>query len=119
MSDTVFDRDAFAKRCVYDSELQEEIVQGSLPDLEQHIRSVAEAFEHGEAKQLERAAHALKGTSGTLSALDLQAAARQIETDAKEGRLTADSGKRIHGLREQAEALRVRLKELGFPLPEG
>ena len=119
MSDMVFDEEAFAKRCVHDSELQQEIVEGSLPDLEQHIRSVAAAFERGDATQLERAAHALKGTSGTLSALELQAAARQIETAAKEAQLTAGTGEHIRSLREQAEALRARLRELGFRLPEG
>ena len=117
MSKPVFDREAFAKRCVYDDELQEEIILGSFPDIERHLARVEAAFEKGNAEELERSAHALKGTSGTLSALRLQEKAQAIELAAKSSTLDSSTEANVRELRNDRQELRARLEELGYSLP--
>lgn len=117
MSELVFDHDAFAKRCVYDDELQEEIIRGSFPDIERHLARVEAAFEKGNAEELERSAHALKGTSGTLSALRLREKAQAIELAAKNSALDSSTEANVRELRNDKEELRTHLEELGYSLP--
>jgi HPt (histidine-containing phosphotransfer) domain-containing protein len=116
VNEPVFDHEAFAKRCVYDDELQEEIIRGSFPDIERHLAQVEAAFEKGNAEELERSAHALKGTSGTLSALRLQEKARAIELAAKSSALDSSTEANVRELRNDSQELRARLEELGYSL---
>jgi HPt (histidine-containing phosphotransfer) domain-containing protein len=117
MSREVFNSTSFAVRCVRDPELQQEIVEGSLPDIERHIAAIEEAYTQADPEQLERAAHALKGTSGTLSAERLMSSAVELELSAKQGDLRT-AGSRVPGLRSLAEEFRRALREHGFHLPE-
>ncbi len=80
-----FDHEAFKKRCVNDEELERTIMEGSIPNIPEQLQKIDEAYESGDAYRLERAAHGLKGTSGTLSALELQETAMAIEMSAKSG----------------------------------
>ena len=86
----VFDREAFNKRCVGDEELEREIMDGSIPTIPDQLKRIEEAFRAGDAYKLEREAHGLKGTSGTLSALALQQSAQDIEVSAKSGEVSPD-----------------------------
>lgn len=75
----VFDKEAFRKRCVYDGELEHTILRGSLKDLESQINELKQNLADRDYKQLERTAHALKGTAGTISALKLHTTAQELE----------------------------------------
>jgi len=75
----VFDREAFRKRCIYDEVLEQTILNGSIDDLSSQVQQLKQHFRQWNSKQLERTAHALKGTAGTLSALRLYASAQQLE----------------------------------------
>jgi len=79
----VFDREAFRKRCIYDEELEQTILHGSINDLNTQVQQLKQHFQNRDCQQLERTAHALKGTAGTLSALRLHASAQQLELTAR------------------------------------
>src|SRR6056297_2494228 len=79
----IFDKSAFKKRCVYDKELEHTILYGSMKDLELQIETLKKNFAGGDYHSLERSAHALKGTSGNLSALRLYASAEQLDASVK------------------------------------
>jgi HPt (histidine-containing phosphotransfer) domain-containing protein len=51
------------------------------------MRRLEDARESGEAAQLERAAHGLKGASGTISARHVEVLARNVEELARAGRM--------------------------------
>jgi HPt (histidine-containing phosphotransfer) domain-containing protein len=116
MEPEIFDREAFAKRCVYDEELQEEIIRGSLPDVAAHVSAVEEAFERGDPNALERSAHALKGSCGTLSAIDLRETAREIEMAAKEANFSAETAQQVRSLRTKDREFREHLRDAGFDI---
>ena len=79
----VFDQAAFRKRCIYDAELEQTILHGSMGDLESQVKLLKQLLQEQNCRQLERTAHALKGTAGTLSALRLHASAQQLELSAR------------------------------------
>lgn len=79
----IFDKSAFQKRCVYDKELEYTILYGSMKDLQLQIDTLKQNFAEGDYHSLARSAHALKGSSGNLSALRLYASAVQLEAAAK------------------------------------
>ena len=79
----VFNKEAFRKRCVYDEALERTILHGSLDDLHAQVKQLQQDFSKRDFKTLERTAHALKGTSGTLSAARLHATAQQLELSAR------------------------------------
>lgn len=80
----VFNKAAFQKRCVYDSELELTILEGSLGTLREQLHKIGAYFEAADYYQVERNAHSLKGTSGTLSAERLSAAAMDLELRSRE-----------------------------------
>jgi len=82
-SPTIFDKSAFQKRCVYDKELEHTILYGSMENLQLQIDTLKQNFAEGDYHSLARNAHALKGTSGNLSALRLYASAEQLEAATK------------------------------------
>ncbi len=75
----VFDKEAFRRRCVYDGELEHTILHGSLKDLESQIHKLKQNYDDQNYQELERTAHALKGTSGTISAMRLHTTAQELE----------------------------------------
>jgi HPt (histidine-containing phosphotransfer) domain-containing protein len=80
----VFDDAAFEKRCLGERELILEILSGSLPALSIHMENLRSCFELGDYAELERSAHSLKGSSGTLSALRLYSTVSELELKARE-----------------------------------
>ena len=82
-STPIFDKSAFQKRCVYDKELEHTILYGSMQDLRLQIDTLKQYFKEDDYHSLAQIAHALKGTSGNLSALRLYASAKQLESSAK------------------------------------
>lgn len=117
---TVFDYEAFEERCLGEEDLILEILSGSLRDLTTHISRIRSYLEHGEYGNLERSAHALKGTSGTLSALQIHETASELELTARKAAgmekdyFTALSELLSRVERENAEFLNVIYKK--YPL---
>ncbi|MCF7914190.1 MAG: Hpt domain-containing protein [Spirochaetaceae bacterium] len=64
-------------------ELEHTILYGSMKDLQLQIEALKQNFADSDYHSLARSAHALKGTSGNLSALRLYASAEQLEAAAK------------------------------------
>lgn len=79
----VFDVEAFEERCLGEEDLILEILRGSMKDLNTHIGRIRAYLERREYGNLERSAHALKGTSGTLSALQIHETAAELELTAR------------------------------------
>jgi len=113
----IFDKSAFKKRCVYDKELEHTILYGSMKDLQLQIETLKKNFAEGDYYSLERSAHALKGTSGNLSALRLYASAEQLEAAAKgfpkKGEPTGSKPKETEIRKEHVEQL-IKLTEKQF-----
>ncbi len=100
----VFNKEAFRKRCVYDENLERTILHGSLDDLHSQIEQLQQNFADHDYKTLERTAHALKGTSGTLSATRLHATAQQLELTARVAtEENSDNSERINELIEMTK----------------
>ena len=110
----VFDHEAFKKRCVDDIELEQTIMEGSIPNIPEQLQKIDEAYAGGDAYGLERAAHGLKGTSGTLSALQLQETAMAIEMSAKSGEVRQEVEQLISTARENYHAFLEAVKSEGL-----
>ena len=116
-SPTVFDKSAFQERCVYDKELELTILYGSMKDLQLQLETLKQNFAEGDYHSLARSAHALKGTSGNLSALQLYESAEQLETAAKgfpkKGKPKSSKPKEIEIRKEHIDKL-IKLTEKQF-----
>ena len=109
-----FDKTAFEKRCVYDQELMRTIIEGSVPNLYAQLRKMKAAYRQGDASLLEREAHSLKGTSGTLSAERLYESALRIEAFAKIGSLDNAVEEEIRDAGKNAERFVQEVLRLGL-----
>ena len=85
----VLDRQLAVKRMGGDEELFHEMVQVFLDEGPDRLTAVREAFDKGDAEQLERAAHSLKGAIGHFAAQPAWDAAYEVEKLAEERRLDA------------------------------
>jgi len=116
-SSPIFDKSAFQKRCVYDEELEHTILYGSMQDLRLQIDTLKQNFVEGDYHSLARSAHALKGTTGNLSALGLYESAKQLESSAKaineRGNSTSSQPKETEISEEQIDQL-IELTEKQF-----
>jgi signal transduction histidine kinase/CheY-like chemotaxis protein/HPt (histidine-containing phosphotransfer) domain-containing protein len=81
----VFDLGAFAERCDGDQELMRELIAQFLDEHGPLVERIAAAITGGDARDVERAAHALKGTLATLGAMSASAVAGEIERMARVG----------------------------------
>jgi CheY-like chemotaxis protein/HPt (histidine-containing phosphotransfer) domain-containing protein len=70
-----------------DAEVLDQLLRIFLIDSTNMMRRLEDARESGEAAQLERAAHGLKGASGTISARHVEVLARNVEELARAGRM--------------------------------
>lgn len=61
-------------------------------DMEARLVRVRRAFEAGDRSEVARQAHAIKGASGNLGAMRIYILARQMEAEAKAGRMTVELG---------------------------
>lgn len=109
-----FDFEAFKKRCVYDEDLQHTIMEGSVPNIPEQLQKIEDAYRNNDAYHLERAAHGLKGTCGTLSALALQESAKSIEMSAKSGEVKPEVEEYIRSAREDYSQFIEKIKEVGI-----
>jgi HPt (histidine-containing phosphotransfer) domain-containing protein len=112
-----FDLAAYEKRCVYDAELQQTIMEGSVPNIPVQIEKIEAAYRAGNADQLKREAHGLKGTSGTLSALRLQESAERLEIAADESRnagVTEEMGSLIEEAKRAYTGFLNAVREAGL-----
>ena len=82
-----------------------------------HIASLRDSLAARDCQRFERAAHTLKGSSGTLGARQLEARCRELEDHARNGRLP-ESTATIEELSEMLKLVRERLeREFEITLP--
>jgi CheY-like chemotaxis protein/HPt (histidine-containing phosphotransfer) domain-containing protein len=80
----------------------------------EHVRAMREALTTRDRQRFERAAHTLKGSSGTLGARQLEAQCRLLEEEARHGRLPHDAAA-LDRLDELVERVREELcREFGI-----
>jgi HPt (histidine-containing phosphotransfer) domain-containing protein len=93
-----------------DREFLAELIGTYLDDAPRRLAAIRQALVDGAADDVARAAHALKGASGSLGATGLAQQSRALEMAAKEGRL-ADAERQVTALEAEfervAEALRA------------
>ncbi len=82
---TAFNRAKLVSRLGGDEALGREIVQVFLDDMPDRIAAIRMAVEHGDARALESAAHALKGALGSVAAEAALESAQALETIGREG----------------------------------
>jgi PAS domain S-box-containing protein len=86
-----FDRAAALERCGDDAELLRELIDMFLGEIPGWMAALAAAVRDGNAEQVKRLAHTIKGAVGTFGAAPAWEAALRVETLGREGRL-ADVG---------------------------
>lgn len=87
-----------------DRELFEELLQLFARDCPNQAAEIRGAFERGDARQLERLAHTVKGAAASLGAKGVSQAARALEEQAR--------SKALDAAEPRIEALELKLKEL-------
>jgi HPt (histidine-containing phosphotransfer) domain-containing protein len=105
----VMDAQAALRRLGDDAELLDQIIQIFLEDAPGLIHAACEALARGDAGELRRAAHSLKGMMATLSAQPGVQAAFRLEQCASHGDLGAASPL-IHGCGERVSELTAVLQ---------
>lgn len=90
MSDGVFDYTATLNRLGGDVELFTDLARFFLEDADGLLARFHAAFERGNAREVELAAHALKGLCANFDARGAVGAAADIEETAQEGRVGPD-----------------------------
>ena len=107
----VLDRAALFERIDGDRDLLVEIVGAFLKDCPRLVAAIREAVAQGDAKTLERTAHALKGSVSNFAAQAATAAAERLEQMGREGNLSqATEGYAL--LEQEMERLQSLLAEL-------
>ncbi len=89
-----------------------ELVDTFLADAEKHVGYLEEFVCAGDLTALERPAHALKGSSANVGAMELMAAAAAIVTQCRSGQLVDPAGSvaRVRACFEQVAPLLVKLR---------
>ena len=85
-----------------------EVVGLFIADAPRRVDDIAQAIAAGDAEELSRAAHALKGAAGNIGAVAIQAVCATLETDAKAG-LAGDMGARMTQLQRLLGETRAAL----------
>jgi PAS domain S-box-containing protein len=110
--DGIVDRQEILERVGGDPELLREIIEVFLADCPRLWQNVRDALSQGDAAQLSRAAHALKGSVGNFGAKAARAAAERLEHLAGKGDL-ADAAEIVGKLEKELERLKPELLSLG------
>jgi CheY-like chemotaxis protein/HPt (histidine-containing phosphotransfer) domain-containing protein len=100
----VIDRDEAMERMDGDEDLLNELLRIFRDDAEAMLQRLDAADAAADARQLERAAHSLKGASGTISARHVSTLAAEIERLAREDRVT-EARDRMDDLRREFRQL--------------
>jgi PAS domain S-box-containing protein len=97
-----------------DTELLRELTDLFLADCPRLWHNLAEALAKGDARQLARAAHTLKGSVSTFGARAAHAVAEQLERQGREGDLThaAETAARLDGELQRLKSALERMKEI-------
>ena len=83
----IFDREALMARLCDDEELLSEVVEVYLEDTPHQIETLRNAHRDGDADQIARQGHAIKGSSSNVSAMEMRRIAFEIEKAGKDGAL--------------------------------
>ena len=93
-----------------DTELESELIVTFLADTAERLAELASVLAAGDASQIGRTAHALKGSAGNMGAETLQALARDLEEVGKTGDVAAVQPT-FERLRDEANRVREYLTE--------
>lgn len=107
----VFDRSAALERVGGDETLLKEIAALFLSDYPQIVDEIYRALEVQDARQLERAAHNLKGAAANFGAVPVVAAALELEQAGRRAQLGA-AAQAVRRLEEQLQTLHAALAGL-------
>jgi HPt (histidine-containing phosphotransfer) domain-containing protein len=94
----VLDLDGLLHRCMGDIDLVQRVLEKFQQRVPEELAEIEKALQAGNAEQLARTAHRLKGSSATVSAEGLVSAAAEIEDAGRQGRMAdaADCLTRLH-----------------------
>lgn len=109
----VFDSEALLGRLMSDRPLANAILTGFLADAPSQLRNLRERFAEGDSRGARLAAHALKGSSATVSANRLSAVAREMEAAAESAELD-EFGDLLPRLVDELECFKCALKMTGW-----
>jgi len=79
-NDHIFDEDGFLRRLMGDREIAKLILDNFVENFPQQIESLKESISKSDIAKVKRLSHSIKGSSGNLGAMRLQAAAAEIES---------------------------------------
>lgn len=79
-NNSVFDEDGFVRRLMGDREIAKLILDHFVESLPQQIESLKESVSKSDIANVKRLSHSIKGSSGNLGAIQLQAAAAEMES---------------------------------------
>lgn len=82
---SIFERRALAKLLMDDESMIQEIIDTFLEDQPRQLAKLEEAFGNKDIEQIERIAHTIKGASGNVRGLAMNAVALDMEQAAKDG----------------------------------
>lgn len=109
--DQVLDREALLEQAGGDSELVVRLIELFAEDRAETLDAIQEGMAAADAKRVERAAHRLKGSLGTLAARAAHAAALQLESIGRSGSL-AQADDAWARLQRELARLQPALEEL-------
>jgi len=107
----LIDRELALSRVGGDAELLKEIAQLFIEDYPKAIEDIRSAASHGDAKELERTAHGLKGSVANFGATQAMEAAKALETMGRAQQMV-DVDQVIRTLELALAALRPELEAL-------
>lgn len=110
-NEQVLDREALLEQAGGDPELVVRLIELFAEDRAETLDAIQEGMASADAKRVERAAHRLKGSLGTLAAPAAHAAALRLETIGRTGSL-ADAGDAWVRLQSELARLQAALDDL-------
>ena len=100
----IFDKTILLEKIGGDEAICAEILQVFIADIPLRIKEIEEALAQNDLPTLKRGAHTIKGASGNVGALKLQAIALQLETAAGAG-VTSSARKMINNIKTEFEKI--------------
>ena len=83
----LFDRETFLEKLDNDLELYSELLNDYLESAEQYMEDIEKALKNDNFDEMRVAAHSIKGSSGSIEASQMQGAAAELESAAKQQNL--------------------------------